>query len=457
MNITININDLPQLEDVTDSIIPLEEKILDEKDALHLLESCLQIMEEYIHNYPKAISEPDFEDVFKESIEELLYIQFEDELKRSQLLEWNHLLEEDIDMIIEEAWEILFHSFIPYRSYPSTIILTKPNIEHIEKHLQFVRSIPQPVQRTKEWYELRHNLITASNAYKCFESQSMQNQIIFEKCQPLKVFEDLNLDADLNINTNTNDTKSTFVNTNTTLHWGQKYEPVSILLYEYLYGTTIEDFGCIPHINPKYSFLGASPDGIVVNKESDRFGRMLEIKNIVNREITGIPKKEYWIQMQLQMEVWDLNECDFLETRFSEYETYSDYCNDTTIPDDKKGVIMYFSSEAGVPLYIYKPIGMSNEEEIEKWEEEMRLQHETSNQIWIKNIYWKLEEMSCVLVLRNSIWFQQNIGEIERVWNIILEERKTGYDHRSPNKRVKIDLETDKSKSQMKCLIKLNK
>ena len=45
---------------------------------------------------------------------------------------------------------------------------------------------------------------------------------------------------------------------------------------------------------------------------------MLEIKNIVNREINGIPKKEYWIQMQLQMEVCDLGECDFLETRFKE-------------------------------------------------------------------------------------------------------------------------------------------
>ena len=30
---------------------------------------------------------------------------------------------------------------------------------------------------------------------------------------------------------------------------------------------------------------------------------MLEIKNPVSREITGIPKEEYWIQMQLQMEM----------------------------------------------------------------------------------------------------------------------------------------------------------
>jgi hypothetical protein len=78
----------------------------------------------------------------------------------------------------------------------------------------------------------------------------------------------------------------------------------------------VDDFGCLQH--DAHAFLGASPDGINVDPASQRYGRMLEIKNIVNRDITGIPKKEYWIQMQLQMETADLNECDFLETQFSE-------------------------------------------------------------------------------------------------------------------------------------------
>ena len=52
---------------------------------------------------------------------------------------------------------------------------------------------------------------------------------------------------------------------------------------------------------------------------------MVEIKNIVNREITGRPKEEYWIQTQIQMEVCDLDECDFVETRFKEYDSKEDY------------------------------------------------------------------------------------------------------------------------------------
>ena len=56
-----------------------------------------------------------------------------------------------------------------------------------------------------------------------------------------------------------------------------------------MYQTKIEEFGCIQH--PKYNFIGASPDGINIEPNCNRFGRMLEIKNIVNREITGIPKQ----------------------------------------------------------------------------------------------------------------------------------------------------------------------
>ena len=82
----------------------------------------------------------------------------------------------------------------------------------------------------------------------------------------------------------------------------------------------------MPH--PKYPYIGASPDGINVDSTSGLYGRMLEIKNPTTREITGIPKEEYWVQMQLQMEVCGLNHCDFLETKFSVYETKEQFDED---------------------------------------------------------------------------------------------------------------------------------
>jgi hypothetical protein len=118
-------------------------------------------------------------------------------------------------------------------------------------------------------------------------------------------------------------------------------------------------------------------------------------------------------------------------------------------------VIMYFSTNEGKPKYYYKPIEITHEEEIEKWEEDIMEQNDNTKQIWIKNIYWKLDQISCVLVLRNQLWFEQNIGQIEHIWNIIEEERQTGYEHRCPNKRIKIEHSDLQLDTPLKCLIKL--
>ena len=122
-----------------------------------------------------------------------------------------------------------------------------------------MKNIKQPDQRTDEWYLFRNSTLTASNIYKIFGSEYSQNQLIIEKCEPI----------DINKFKNTN--------LNSPMHWGQKYEPVSILYYEYINNTKVDEFGCIPH--KKYSFLAASPDGIVCDENSNIYGRMLEIKN----------------------------------------------------------------------------------------------------------------------------------------------------------------------------------
>jgi hypothetical protein len=259
------------------------------------------------------------------------------------------------------------------------------------------------------------------------------------------------------------------VNTNTPLHWGQKYEPVTVQIYERDYKTKVEDFGCIQHHT--YKFLGASPDGIIVNKESERYGRMLEIKNVVSRDINGIPKKEYWIQMQLQMEVCDLDECDFLETKFTEYPDESSFFNDTKlnenlIGDDRiltlsadnktKGIILYFHTKEGKPFYKYKPLEITNEIDIRCWEESELEKYESEpyNYTFLKFIYWKLETISCVLVIRNKIWFQNNIGQLAKVWKTIEEERITGYQHRAPVKKYKKDTLKPFIEKEQGCLLK---
>jgi putative phage-type endonuclease len=443
---------LNELENLTNIIDEISEddisSIFTEEFSLDLTETIFHLIENYIEDNPTAISEPEFHDELLDELKELLISQFEGDIF------FNEDDEEDLDIIIDYAVEIYFTTFSISRSLdtnnetnnetkPFINVTNEKNIE-IENKLNKLREKPQPVQRTPEWYTFRHNLITASNAYKVFESQASINQIIYEKCQPLK-FDFFKNDKTDNTKTmvNENDNTKTMVNVNTTLHWGQKYEPLSVLIYEDMYKTKIEDFGCIEH--ETYKFIGASPDGINIDPQSDRYGRMLEIKNIVNREITGIPKKEYWIQMQLQMEVWDLDECDFLETKFVEYPDSNSFFNELENDDNNsciKGVISYFHRQDGSPLYIYKPLNITDSEEINMWEEQTVDKYQNNiNQnekmVWIKNIYWKLEKLSCVLVLRNRKWFQDNVGQIQKIWKTIEQERVTGYEHRAPVRKIK--------------------
>jgi len=469
MNYLIFTNALEELDNIIDKITADEDvKFFNEEDALDLYNTCLYLMEEFIKKNPKLITDPDFEDIFEDNIEELMFAQFEDDIF------FNSDAEDELDDIILEATNDFFNDFMPIRSYEDARILVKPDYDYIGEQLTVLRGKPQPAQRTPEWYHFRHNLITASNAHKAFDSQATKNQLIYEKCQPLNnSISNSSLDSDL-----VEEVK--MVNINSPLHWGQKYEPLSVKIYEHTYKTGVEDFGCIQ--DEDYAFLGASPDGINTDIESPRYGRMLEIKNIVNREIDGIPKKEYWIQMQLQMKVCDLDECDFLETRFTEYadqeaynldinpnEIYENYdgkrfVNACLSNDLKhKGIIIYFHTKEGKPYYLYKPLDMIEPSLILKWEEDMLdfYQSDKYNYTYIKFIYWKLDEISCVLVPRNRQWFEDNIWELEELWNTVLVERVSGFEHRAPNRKTKKDLTKYNAfeilqQSQPKCLLKFN-
>jgi len=442
---TTYLSDLESLDNILDTLVFDEEpSIFSEEYAVELVETALHLMEEFMGENPTAISEPNFHDILLEEIKEMFYIQMEDHILD------NDYIEDDMNDLLKDAFNIYITTFHPERSIENKndddendnkSEINEEEINIIESKIQSLREIPQPVQRTPEWYKFRWNLITASNAWKAFESQNTINQLIYEKCQPLKDFTSEPIDEEVKM-----------VNTNTTLHWGQKYEPLSVMMYEHMYSSKVEDFGCIQH--PNYSFIGASPDGIIVQSNTGRYGRMLEIKNIVNREINGIPKKEYWVQMQLQMEVCDLDECDFLETKFTEYTDNQSYINDSSISiyDGKefnsfittkdgsyKGIIIYFHTKDGRPHYEYIPLNLWTPDDISNWEEKTihKYESEPYNYIFLKFIYWRLDKLSCVLVLRNKEWFKNNVGQLEKVWKTIEQERITGYEHRAPNRKPK--------------------
>ena len=291
------------------------------------------------------------------------------------------------------------------------------NAEELIKH---VENKEQPEQRTDEWYKYRYNMLTASSIWKIFKSESTRKELIKNKKEPL------NLD------------KYKKVNTESPLHWGHKYEPLSTMIYEKQYDTIIKEFGCITHDN--YDFLGASPDGLNIKYGNPRYGRLLEIKNPTTRKITGIPKKEYWVQMQLQMEVWDFNYVDFLETSFKEYNNEDEFLKDGTFTltnDNKmKGIIIQFQDNNNNPYYEYMPIGFTRNE-YENWYETIFKKNEEKNYIWITTSYWRLDDISCVLVPRNKKWFNYALPQFRSLWDIIKKERVSGSEHRAPKRKAK--------------------
>ena len=441
-NLNFNYDDL---ENVTQSFIieeEIHEQIIDD-----IIEAILTLIYEYVDDNPLMLSCHNIDEIIIEEVYDMVVIMLEN-LKYD-----NYVLFLDYERYIEEL-DLVTYSFALYNSIfnithdhknneSESISNFQIDVEFdantMEKKIDYLRSKPQPEQRTNDWYIFRHNLLTASNAHKALSTQSAINNLICEKCQPLKQIDPENPEV----------VKS--VNINSPLHHGQKYEPLSVMLYEKKYNTQVEDFGCIQH--DKYDFIGASPDGINVDKNSPLFGRMLEIKNVVSRVITGIPKKEYWIQMQLQMEVCDLDYCDFLETKFVEYENETDYKMDT---ESTKGVILYFTSiGSSIPYYLYQPLDL-NESESEAWIE-TNIENADNNMTWIKTIYWKLDTYSCILVERNRSWFEHNIGQLENVWNTIVKERVEGHEHRLPQKKIKkINNEIpDQTTIEGLCLLKM--
>ena len=372
-------------------------------DSIELETAVHELIFYELHEYPLTYNNPKFKEYITEDLCEMLH-------------ELRTILKLD-----EDEFEILMHSFIdsffetgmcPRRSDES--ICEPINTETIQTQIQVLRNIVQPQQRTDEWYIYRHNMITASNMWKVFSTECQYNSLVYEKCKPFEQHRRI---------------------WSASMNWGNMFEPISIKIYEHKYKTHIEDFGCICH--PSIPCIGASPDGINVDPSSERFGRMLEVKNIYNREINGIPKEEYWVQMQIQLETCNLELCDFLETRFIEYASDEEFY---TSAHEYKGVILYMKNddepEQNEFEYVYLPFELKKKEDINEY----IFQQTTSSKSLVRILYYYLDEMSCVVIRRNKNWFDIAKTKIVQTWDTILKERTEGYSHREPKKRVKSNI-----------------
>ncbi len=379
---------------------------LSEEDILHLEEFAHMFFDDYIAENAVQMSSVDFKHCMCVELANALY----------QDLSWLDLCDADHIPEIRDWVETQCDLFYVFADIPER---QESDDDHKDPAgFDDTYLCSQSQQRTQEWYAERDSMITASSTWKIFASESQRNSLIYEKCVRL------------------NNVRRTYATSNTEkqnpMQWGAKYEPISRDLYSHKHGgIEVKEYGCIPH--PQYPFLGASPDGITAN------GRMVEIKNIVNREITGEPLEAYWIQMQIQMEVCNLDVCDFVETRFKEFDSERAFYESN---EKVRGVIMHFmprvdvftGEQTGTPEYVYSTQNMPLDElSIGEWmnnEKSVR-----TDSVLYYTYYWWLDEYSECVVKRNRAWFESAIPEIEECWNTIVREREEGFSHRAPESR----------------------
>jgi putative phage-type endonuclease len=140
-------------------------------------------------------------------------------------------------------------------------------------------------QRSQEWLDLRENMITASDVASALGENHYESPDAFVKKKVLR---------------------TKWAGNAATAH-GTLLEPVVRDLYDKKYGRVSHEVGLVQH--REYPWLGASPDGITED------GILVEIKCPLTRKIEPNVPKHYWPQVQLQLEITDLEECDFVQYR----------------------------------------------------------------------------------------------------------------------------------------------
>lgn len=267
--------------------------------------------------------------------------------------------------------------------------------------VEALKKIPVVEQRSEEWYNLRQTLITASDfgqALGVGKFGSVKDFFIkkvgYQEVKPLD---------------------------SAILKHGVRYEPVATKFYEKLLNTTVHEFGLLRH--PQFEYLGASPDGI------NDFGRMVEIKCPAKRKITGEIVEQYYIQMQGQLDVCQLQECDFLECAFKEYldeiDFDEDWNDEFTFSKEghQKGVIIEVDDQS---MPIYSDPGLSRDQYRKWFKTQMKELHDKDFDI----IYYRLTEYSLQTIERDDEFLSEKNSLLGETWNKIVKYKgdKECYD-----------------------------
>jgi hypothetical protein len=246
---------------------------------------------------------------------------------------------------------------------------------------------PQVPQRTQAWYEQGKQVLTASEFSKLLGTPRAVSQLVMSKV-PSQSAQQTNRLACMTCEMGPFD-------------WGVRFEPVVKQILTEKWGAEIAESGRIMH--PTDSHIAASPDGIIMAAtDPARVGRLLEIKCPITRKIgEGVPF-DYWCQMQVQMEVTGIDECEYVEVKLDSVQGTA-----TDLSGETHGRLWLVQNPETCELrYAY------TETELEGW-------------IRLETIPWRLNGMYAVTVVRDRAWFQDTAAARTKLWEDV-EKAKRG-------------------------------
>ena len=175
--------------------------------------------------------------------------------------------------------------------------------------IQTLCSRPQTSQHSADWYSQRRNRLTASEFSQILDGR--RGALLRQKVAPVPAgaASDRPFASPVGIAQSDGDMNATT--------WGHRFESVVRDIYEQELagpGTVCDTLGRFTH--QRIPWLSASPDGIVT--KGPLAGRLLEIKAPKTRQPGDFVPTEYYIQMQIQMEVCDVDVVDFVEAQFAQ-------------------------------------------------------------------------------------------------------------------------------------------
>jgi putative phage-type endonuclease len=270
--------------------------------------------------------------------------------------------------------------------------------------IEAILQTPQTVQHSADWYTQRKNRLTASEFYQILTGSrerllktKLESQGDRPAMSPVALAQP---DGEM-----------------VATSWGHRFEPVVRDIYELETGSTVFDhLGRFTHRELKW--LSASPDGIVTKGPST--GRLIEIKAPKNRQPGTYVPAEYYVQMQVQMEVTDMDAVDFIEAQFDQVLVYSLVHEVDQVESESEGTwtgqINVYGTLQDQTTWSYaysKPV--KSRAEIVMPPSDLPL---------LESSIWTLKAWFPRTVLRNRIWWD-TIGrpEAETFWAEVLSRR----------------------------------